>query len=189
MVSVGIDEVGRGCWAGPLVVGAVIMSRPIDGVKDSKLLSRTQRENLATQILAEAKDSGLGWVSPKEVDELGLSAATTLAIQRALLQIQIDYDEIIIDGNINYLQQDPRARAVIKADNLYPAVSAASIIAKVARDNYMREMAINYPNYAFEQHVGYGTSLHLARLKEFGVSSLHRLSFKPVAALGKANAD
>lgn len=183
MVTVGIDEVGRGCWAGPLVAGAVVLAGPIDGLKDSKQLSKTQRQKLSVQIQAEAPALGLGWVQPAEVDELGLTAATGLAMGRALEQITTDYDEIIVDGSINFLKDEPRTRAVIKADASVPAVSAASIVAKVARDNYMAEIAGKHPQYGFESHVGYGTALHLERLKLHGLCDLHRRSFKPVAAV------
>ena len=183
MTIVGIDEVGRGCWAGPVVAGAVILGQPIAGLKDSKLLSKRQREKLAAEIKLWATAIGIGWVEPSEVDEIGLSAAVGLAMRRALEQISLTYDEIIIDGNFNFLGENPQAKAIIKADNSVPAVSAASIVAKVARDNYMIEVAAQYPDYGFEKHVGYGTALHLQKLKLNGVSDLHRLSFKPVQAL------
>jgi ribonuclease HII len=183
MIIVGIDEVGRGCWAGPLVAGAVILGKPIGGLKDSKKLSKKQREKLAAEIQIKAIAIGLGWVTPAEVDELGLTLAVGLAMKRALEQVTAAYDEIIIDGNCNFFPENPKARAVIKADDSVPAVSAASIIAKVARDNYMAEIAAKYPDYGFESHVGYGTALHYERLKLHGISDLHRLSFKPIQAL------
>ena len=183
MVTVGIDEVGRGCWAGPLVAGAVVLNSPIKGLKDSKKLSKKQREKLAAEIQIEATAIGLGWVPASELDEIGLTAAVKLAMQRALAQITVNYDEIIIDGNLNFLSENPKTKAVIKADDSVPAVSAASIVAKVARDNYMTGIAGKYPDYGFKNHVGYGTTLHHERLKLYGVSDLHRCSFKPVAAL------
>jgi len=183
MVTVGIDEVGRGCWAGPLVAGAVVLEGTLAGLKDSKLLSKSQRERLAKAIETRALPTGLGWVTPAEIDELGLTAAVRLAMRRALQQIAIDYDEIIIDGNVNFLIDNPKARAIIKADTSVPAVSAASVIAKVARDRYMTEAVAHYPKYGFERHVGYGTALHHERLKLHGVSELHRRSFKPVRTL------
>jgi ribonuclease HII len=183
MVTIGIDEVGRGCWAGPLVAGAVILGESIDGLKDSKKLSKRQREKLTGQVREQALAIGLGWVWPTELDEIGLTAAVKLAMARALDQIKINYDELIIDGNFNFFPDNPKAKAVIKADDSVPAVSAASIVAKVARDNYMAEIAGQYPDYGFASHVGYGTALHLERLKLHGVSELHRRSFKPVAAL------
>lgn len=183
MISVGIDEVGRGCWAGPVVAGAVVLAEPIAGLKDSKLLSKKQREKLAVEIKLWALAIGIGWVEPSKVDEIGLTAAVGLAMRRALEQIELTYNEIIIDGNFNFLADNPKARAIIKADSTVPAVSAASIVAKVARDKYMAGIAADYPDYGFERHVGYGTALHLERLKLHGVSDLHRRSFKPVRAL------
>jgi ribonuclease HII len=183
MITVGIDEVGRGCWAGPLVAGAVVLGDPIEGLKDSKKLTKQHRETLAVIIQADAIAFGLGWVEPAEIDVLGLTAANGLAMERALKQLGIDYDEIIIDGNINYLLSNSKAQAVIKADATVPAVSAASIIAKVARDNYMAKMAERFPDYGFERHVGYGTAMHLERLRLHGITELHRNSFKPVAGL------
>lgn len=181
MVTVGLDEVGRGCWAGPLVAGAVILSKDIAGLRDSKKLSKKQREALAEAIY-EVASVGLGWVWPKEIDELGLTASVRLAMERALSEIQSKYDEIIIDGNINFFPHDPRARAIIKADDSVPAVSAASIVAKVARDNYMAGLGDSYAGYSFEKHVGYGTALHIAALKTLGVSDIHRTSYKPIQA-------
>ncbi len=183
MLTIGIDEVGRGCWAGPVVAGEVILHRPIEGLKDSKKLTKRQREALDVQIRAEALAVGTGWASPAEVDELGLTEAVRLAMRRALEQITPRYDEIIIDGNYNFFPENPKARAVIKADDSVPAASAASIVAKVARDDYMARIAADYPDYGFASHVGYCTALHLERLKLHGVSDLHRLSFKPVRAL------
>lgn len=183
MTIVGIDEVGRGCWAGPLVAGAVILEQPIKGLKDSKKLTKKQREKLAAEIQIQAKAIGLGWVDAATLDKVGISTAVKMAMERALQQIAIRYDEVIIDGNLNFLSENPKARAVIKADDNIPTVSAASIVAKVARDSYMAEVADQYPDYGFPQHVGYGTALHLERLKLHGVSGLHRLSFKPVRAL------
>lgn len=183
MIVAGIDEVGRGCWAGPLVAGAVILGRPIEGLKDSKKLTRRQREAFAVRIRAEAEAVGLGWVTPAEVDGLGLTEAVRLAMRRALEQINATYDELIIDGSYNFFPDNPKAEAVVKADDSVPAVSAASIVAKVARDDYMADIAADYPDYGFQSHVGYGTALHLERLKLHGVSDLHRLSFKPIRAL------
>jgi ribonuclease HII len=185
MVIIGIDEVGRGCWAGPLVAGAVIMNTSIYGLTDSKALSRKQRENFNSEILVHAEAIGLGWVKSIEVDDLGLTEAVRLAMTRALNEINIAYDQIIIDGNINYFQDNPKSRAIIKADATVGQVSAASIVAKVARDNFMYQAALNYPGYGFEKHVGYGTKLHQNALLNLGLTELHRKSFKPVADILK----
>lgn len=180
MVVLGIDEVGRGCWAGPLVAGAVILKRAIPGVRDSKQLTRKAREALDIVIRRRAVAYGLGWVAPDELDEVGLTAAVRLAYRRALAEIATAYDQIIIDGNYNFLADLPNARAIVKADATVPAVSAASIIAKVARDRYMAQAALQYPGYGFERHVGYGTAAHAAALQQFGLCELHRRSFKPM---------
>lgn len=181
MVTVGIDEVGRGCWAGPLVAGAVILREPIAGLKDSKKLSKKQRENLAAIVEKEALVIGLGWVWPEEIDRDGLTVSVRRAMELALKQIEIPYDEIIVDGNINYLAEHAGSSALIKADDLVPAVSAASIMAKVARDTYMEtEAAQEYPFYGFEKHVGYGTKAHIEALGLYGPTKLHRMSYKPL---------
>ena len=180
-MSVGIDEVGRGSLAGPLVAGAVALACPIDGLRDSKLLPRLERERLAALIHATAHSVGLGWVTAAEVDELGLTNAVRLAMRRALLEIKHVVDEIIIDGNYNFLADMPQARAIIKADQTVAAVSAASIVAKVARDAWMAaEAATRYPAYGFERHVGYCTPAHLAALQAHGPCAIHRRSFEPI---------
>lgn len=184
MQSVGIDEVGRGCWAGPLIAGAVILDVPIVGLKDSKKLSAKRRSELAVQINEQAVATGLGWVWPEEIDKIGLTKAVALAMRRAIEQIKVDYNEVIIDGNINYLPDITGSVAIVKADDSVPAVSAASIMAKVARDTYMEQVAATqYPDYGFAQHVGYGTAKHLLALQTYGVTSIHRVSYKPVKAL------
>lgn len=177
---VGVDEVGRGCWAGPLVVAAVILPRRLRGLKDSKLLTRAQREKLDLHIRKHALALGIGWVTPADVDALGLTEATCRAAADAVSQLKIPYTEIIMDGNYNYLADNPLSRTLIKADNLIPAVSAASIVAKVARDNYMIEVSKNFPAYQFEKHVGYGTRLHQEMLALHGICDLHRIGYAPI---------
>ncbi len=185
MGIVGIDEVGRGAWAGPLVVGAVLLKANghIPGLNDSKILTKSKRTFLTGIINEQAIATGLGFVSAGEVDELGLTAATTLACERALELIRAPYDEIIIDGSINYLPNELRAKAIIKADALVPAVCAASIVAKVARDAYMQELSKKFPDFNFDMHVGYGTAAHIEALEKYGITSSHRMSFKPIRAL------
>lgn len=182
-MTVGIDEVGRGCWAGPLVAGAVLLRQPVEGLRDSKKLSRQQRERLATAIYESGAAVGLGWVTPAEVDEVGLTQAVRLAMERALMELPAGYDEVIIDGNLNFLAHIPRTRALIKADDSVPTVSAASIVAKVARDQFMASLPERYAVYEFAKHVGYGTVAHRAALLKYGVSDLHRQSYKPIQAL------
>lgn len=176
----GLDEVGRGCWAGPLVAGAVILKHPIVGVKDSKLLTRLQREKLDKTIRKKALAIGLGWVQPTEIDQLGITGSVREAMRRALAQISLDFDAMIIDGIFNFFPEEPRAQTLAKADRLIPAVSAASIIAKVARDQFMRDIAREYPQYGFERHVGYGTAAHVTALRQYGICNLHRRSYKPI---------
>lgn len=180
MATLGVDEVGRGCWAGPLVAGAVLLNQPIPGLRDSKKLTKKRREVLAAEIKASAAAIGVGWVSAEELDKIGLTAAVGLAMHRAVAAISADYDAIIVDGNYNFLADDPRATTLIRADDSVPAVSAASIIAKVARDDFMNEAAGQYPGYGFDRHVGYGTAEHLRALQQHGPTALHRRSFKPV---------
>jgi ribonuclease HII len=185
MVLVGIDEVGRGCWAGPLVAAAVVLSKPIEGLNDSKLLSKLRRKELVKEIYLQAEAIGLGWVEARRIDEIGLSAANREAMQAALDQIITPYDKIIIDGNYNYLAHLENTEAVVKADGLIPQVSAASVVAKVARDAFMVDAAMQYPEYGFENHVGYGTKYHFEQIKIHGICDLHRLSYKPLQALLK----
>lgn len=178
---VGIDEVGRGAWAGPMVVGAVLLGgATILGLTDSKKLTKKQRELLDIEIRQKAVAIGLGWVSAKDIDTIGLSRALKLASRRALAHIRHEYREIIIDGTIRLIE-DPRVTLMKKADLLVPSVSAASIVAKVARDNYMKHLDGVFPGYAFASHVGYGTAAHRAAIEMRGVTPLHRTSFAPLA--------
>lgn len=184
---VGIDEVGRGPWAGPLVVGAVLLGdAQIEGLTDSKKLSKKRREELSALILGQAAAYGIGWVDAQEIDELGLSASLTLATKRALEQINVPYQQIIIDGTVNFLKdtgKGPYVTTMKKADLLISSVSAASIIAKVARDDFMALQDELYDGYDFTSHVGYGTAKHRQALEVNGVTPLHRRSFAPIALL------
>lgn len=182
MTLIGIDEVGRGCWAGPLVAGAVLLLRPIEGLTDSKALTAKQRNALSDLIYANAQ-IGLGWVSAQEVDEFGLTKAVSIAMHRAVEELSADADDIVIDGNYNYLPEMDNTRVLIKADLLIPSVSAASIVAKFARDAYMQNLAKTMPEYGFDSHVGYGTKAHIDALHKYGVSNEHRKSYKPIKAL------
>ncbi|PKL31035.1 ribonuclease HII [Candidatus Saccharibacteria bacterium HGW-Saccharibacteria-1] len=180
----GIDEVGRGPWAGPLVVGAVVLGgAEIEGLTDSKKLTKKRRDVLDIEIREKAVGFGLGWVEASELDEIGLSTALVMATRRAVEQINVPYHEIIIDGTVNFLAGTSKGQYVTtlkKADLLIPSVSAASIIAKVARDNFMELQDEIYPGYGFSRHVGYGTAVHRAAIEELGVTPLHRLSFAPL---------
>jgi ribonuclease HII len=177
---VGIDEVGRGAWAGPLVVGAVLLGgSSIEGLTDSKKLTKLQRERLDIEIRQKAAGIGLGWVSAKQIDRIGLSEALKLASRKAIAHIHAGYKEIIIDGTVKFID-DPRVTVMKKADLLVPSVSAASIVAKVARDNYMRHLDMVFPGYKFSGHVGYGTAAHRKAIDLLGVTPLHRLSYAPL---------
>ena len=196
----GIDEVGRGPWAGPLVVGAVILGATfLDpenptlrdaylALDDSKRLTPARRTALSEIILTHAAATGLGWVTAAELDRYSLSASLKLATRRAvkpILATKTHFDEIIIDGTVNFLQTTPlrdRVTTLKRADHLVKDVAAASIIAKVARDQYMINLAEQYPGYGFEKHVGYGTAQHRAALAELGPCPEHRLSFRPLQA-------
>lgn len=180
----GIDEVGRGPWAGPLVIGAVVLGgAAIEGLTDSKKLTKKQRDRLDIEIRAKAAGIGLGWVEAAVIDEIGLSQALVMATKLAVEQIKAPYHEIIIDGTVNFLAGTSKGQYVTtmkKADLLVPSVSAASIIAKVARDNYMGLQDEVYPGYGFKNHVGYGTAMHIQAIDKLGVTPLHRLSFAPL---------
>lgn len=187
MIVVGIDEVGRGAWAGPLVVGAVGLDKPVEGVKDSKLLSKTKRKELSEKIFDHAKFIGFGHVSNEEIDQFGLSAAMTIAVRRAISKLDFKA-KVIIDGNYNYLRDFDHSEAIVGADNSVMEVSAASIIAKEFRDHYMKIQAELFPDYYFEKNVGYGTPEHIEALQKYGACGIHRKSYKPVIDIinGKA---
>lgn len=182
---IGIDEVGRGCWAGPLLVVAARQKSDLPSLlKDSKQLSSRQRKTLLSGITASCQ-LGEGWVTPAEIDTYGLADAMRLGVDRALQAIMTQPGEyIIMDGAVNYCQPKYfNVHTVIKADALHPVVSAASVYAKELRDAYMVRLALSHPEYGFERHVGYGTAQHRASLIEFGPSDHHRKSFRPIREL------
>ena len=180
MSIVGIDEVGRGAWAGPLVVSAVVLGKKVEGLADSKSISKKKRTSLNTAIYSNALYVGLGWVPASEIDRVGLTRAMIVAINRALFDYNHKTEQIIIDGNINYLERLSKSRAIIKADMMVPEVCAASIVAKVARDDYMSGLSKHYPGFGFENNVGYGTREHLKQLNQYGPTPYHRYSFNPI---------
>ncbi|MEI6237301.1 MAG: ribonuclease HII [Candidatus Saccharibacteria bacterium] len=173
---IGIDEVGRGALAGPLLVCAVRLNKPLDGLKDSKLLSANKRLALSI-IIRQNADVGYGWINAATIDDIGLSESLKLASAKAIQDINpLSNEIIIIDGLINFLP-DLNCKCLAKADNLYAQVSAASIIAKVTRDQYMQKLAKKYPGYGLEFHVGYGTKMHLESINKLGFTLEHRKSF------------
>lgn len=180
---VGIDEVGRGSWAGPLCVAAVAWpdGARLKGLADSKLVPRDKRAGLVAKIKRKALGVGIGWVSPQQIDVIGMGPALKLAAEQALAQINVEFDAIIIDGVIK-LVAHPKARTQIKADNKVPAVMAASLVAKVARDTYMQALHSQYTQYNFASHVGYGTPGHKKALAQYGPCDLHRFSYAPLHA-------
>lgn len=184
-ILLGIDEAGRGPWAGPLVVGAVVLAgATIDGLADSKKLTKRRRRMLAPCIMQQAQAAQLGWVSAVELDMMGLSLALQLATIRAVAGITVPYNQIIIDGTVNFLAGTGKGayvRTMPKADALIPSASAASIIAKVARDEYMAQLDDTYPGYGFGSHAGYGTARHRQAIDEHGITPEHRVSFAPIA--------
>lgn len=195
MSLLGIDEVGRGPLAGPLVVGAVVIPeylgpRPewIEELRDSKKLSAKKRERLS-EIIWQEIPVGLGWVSACELDTLGVSEALKLATRRAVKSVQAlhaSFSQIVIDGKVNFLAGTPieqYASTKVKADDLVKEVSAASIVAKVARDRYMAEMAVLYPEYGFEQNAGYGTLKHRNAIRDKGICPEHRRSYEPIKSM------
>lgn len=195
----GIDEVGRGPYAGPLVIGACILgdwqnsenTEWIEKLTDSKKLSAKRREELYVLIKEKALAAATGWVSSAEIDEIGLSEALRLATRRAVEQIQqtkVPFSEIIIDGTMNFLvgtKLEKYVSTLKKGDFLVKEISAASILAKVERDKYMVELDAVYPEYGFGKHVGYGTAAHQKAMEEFGLTPEHRRSFRPVREIAE----
>ena len=195
----GIDEVGRGPYAGPLVIGACILgdwqnsenTEWIEKLTDSKKLSAKRRDELYVLIKEKALAAATGWVSSVEIDEIGLSEALRLATRRAVEQIQktkVPFSEIIIDGTMNFLagtKLEKYVSTLKKGDFLVKEISAASILAKVERDNYMAKLDAVYPEYGFGKHVGYGTAAHQKAMEEFGLTPEHRRSFRPVREIAE----
>ena len=178
----GIDEAGRGPWAGPVTAGAVILdpTRPIEGLTDSKKLSEKRRQALECEILEKAAFWAVAHVEPDEIDRLNIREATFLAMQRAAAALGIVPHQILVDGNALPQQLPAPARAIIKGDLTEPAISAASILAKTARDRLMDQHCRDFPEYGFRQHKGYGTAAHAEALTRHGPCPIHRMSFAPV---------
>jgi ribonuclease HII len=184
----GVDEAGRGPLAGPVVAAAVILQvgRPIAGLADSKVLDAATRERLSVAIRRRALCFGIGWADAAEIDALNILQATFLAMRRAVLAMSCRPELLLVDGNrlpeLGGLGGTVSARAIVGGDASEAAISAASILAKTARDRYMRQMHAVYPAYEFARHKGYATALHRRLLILHGPCRLHRRSFAPVSA-------
>lgn len=179
-VIAGIDEAGRGPLAGDVYAAAVILPEGvvIEGINDSKKLSAKKREELFEIIISCAKAYSIATASVEEIEELNILNASMLAMRRAVDGLGMDYNIAIVDGNKT--PDIPRAQAVVKGDGTSQTIAAASILAKVARDRYMCELDLKYPEYQFSRHKGYGTKLHYEMIKEYGPSPVHRRSFLKV---------
>ena len=178
----GVDEAGRGPLAGPVVAAAVILDdlKPIKGLADSKVLTARRREQLYEEILAKALCCSIAEASVEEIDRLNILQATMLAMKRAVEGLRLKPVKVQVDGNrLPVLSM--LAEAIVRGDALVPAISAASILAKVHRDRWCEQFHLEYPQYGFAGHKGYGTAEHLAALREHGACPQHRRSFSPVA--------
>lgn len=180
-----MDEVGRGPWAGPLVACALIFKKTttnnLKGLKDSKKLTVARRERFF-KVIARQAVYGIGIAQVWEIDKLGLVRAINLVFKRAISQLPIKPDFLLVDG-MDKLKLPYPFCTIIKGDEKIKIIACASIIAKVARDRIMREEALRYPQYGFEYHKGYGTRRHAGAIKQYGICALHRRSFKPIASI------
>ena len=185
----GVDEVGRGPLAGPVVAAAVILdpARPVAGVRDSKALTETRREALARELRSSALAWSIAWADAAEIDTVNILQATHLAMRRAILGLRVRPAFVEVDGNrlpnLVFNGEQIDATAVVGGDAVIPAIGAASIIAKVFRDQLMRQMDQIYPRYGFARHKGYGTERHMRSIERFGPCPLHRRSFRPISLL------
>jgi ribonuclease HII len=182
LVISGVDEAGRGPLAGPVIAAAVILDdqHPIQGLMDSKKLSEKRRDELYDDIINHSLAWAVGRASVEEIDEINILQASLLAMRRAVTNLSMAPDLALIDGNF-CPKLNCKAQAIIRGDQTEPAISAASIIAKVTRDREMILLDKKYPGYGFAQHKGYGTAAHLNALESLGVCDIHRRSFAPVA--------
>ena len=180
----GVDEAGRGPLAGPVVAAAVILDpvRPIPGLADSKTLSARTREALAPAIRGQSLAWAVASASVEEIDTLNILQASLLAMRRAVEALSIQPSEVLVDGNHRPSLPFP-VQAIVRGDATVLSISAASILAKVARDDAMRQLHDQYPEYGFDRHKGYPTPQHLETLRVFGASPVHRRSFAPVRAI------
>jgi len=179
----GIDEAGRGAWAGPVVVAAVILPKghkQVDGITDSKLMTPAKRADFYEMITDFALDFGVGIISHEVIDEVGILEATKLGAKEAVAMMKTKSDYLLVDALDLRKHIDCDQEAIIKGDQKVYTISCASVIAKVTRDNLMSALGGDYAKYDFQKHKGYGTKLHQERLATHGVSNIHRRSYKPV---------
>lgn len=183
-LTAGVDEAGRGPLMGPVVAAAVILDdlNPIKGLADSKKLTPLQRDKLYDEIRAKALCCSVALATVEEIDQLNILQATMLAMKRAVEGLRLKPNKALVDGN-RLPALSMLAEAIVKGDALVPAISAASILAKVTRDRWCAEYDLQYPQYGFAGHKGYGTAAHLLALREHGACPQHRKSFAPVAAV------
>ena len=182
LIIAGVDEAGRGPWAGPVTAGAVILdpAQPIEGLTDSKKLTEARRDALAPLIRERAAAWSVAHATPEEIDRLNIRQATFLAMERAVAGLGLVPGHILVDGNALPANLPCSAEAIVKGDLTEPAISAASILAKTVRDGLMKELDAAFPAYGFARHKGYGTAAHAAALAEHGPCPHHRQSFAPV---------
>ncbi|MBI2613877.1 MAG: ribonuclease HII [Candidatus Levybacteria bacterium] len=184
---VGIDEAGKGPWAGPVTAGAVLIhskKQVVKTVRDSKLMTKLQREKAFEKIIKKSSGFGIGIVSEQEIDKIGIQKAVKKAMLIALknlkLKFKIKISYLLVDGSKTIPLRKKNAKRILRGGLYHYSISAASVLAKVTRDELMKKMSKQYPNYGFERHVGYGTKLHMEKLKTHGFSPIHRKSFAPI---------
>ena len=187
MIEAGVDEAGRGPIAGPVFAAAVILGKKhsISYLNDSKKISEKRREMIAEDIKVNATSWSIGISTAKEIDEINILNASMLAMRRAIEGLDIKPDLISVDGQFSP-ETDLKVRTMIKGDQSNENIMAASILAKVYRDNYMKELDNSFPEYGFKQHKGYPTKMHLEALELYGITLEHRLSFKPVKNINES---
>ena len=179
-VEAGCDEAGRGCLAGPVVAAAVVLPKDFkhEVLNDSKQLKEAQRMELRTEIMENAISYGIGIASHNEIDEINILNASYLAMQRAVDQLSVRPELLLVDGNRYKPHNDIPFECIIKGDGIFYSIAAASVLAKTYRDEFMRNLAVEYPHYGWETNVGYPTQRHRKAIREHGVSPFHRLSFQ-----------
>ncbi|HEX8965748.1 MAG TPA: ribonuclease HII [Patescibacteria group bacterium] len=189
-IVAGVDEAGKGPWAGPVTAGAVVItdkSQIVKTVRDSKLMTKIQREKAFDEICKKSTAFGVGIVSHEEIDSLGIDFAVKRAMMQALREIEKNFtlqiDFVIVDGARTKILDTYKSQRILDGGLYHYAISAGSVLAKVTRDRIMKQYAKEFPNYFFEQHVGYGTKVHQHALKQFGPCEIHRKSFAPIKSL------